>query len=135
MSVVRNYRPQSTITAAVTLTPEQSGTTFVCTKAAGADYTVTLPDPSIPGISYTMVMANAGAVAHAINFTSPTANTVFGMWRQTSGASTNAVNGSNITTISFTATAVASDRIDLESDGTNWRAVGSSGVAAGCAFS
>ena len=120
--------------AAVTITPQQSGTTFICTKQAAANTVVTLPDPTIAGLKYNFTMAQAAVIAQTIAFTSPTANTMAGFWQQVNGTATHTANGCVTVTVEFTATAEWNDTINLWSDGTYWHAQGLTGVAAGIAF-
>lgn len=121
-------------TAAIVLTPQQSGTTFIVQKQAAVNTTVTLPDPSIAGLKYTFIMAQVAVVAETFNFTSPVTNTMVGFWQQVSGVATHTAQPVATTTVEFTATAEWNDSITLLSDGTYWHAQGLTGVAAGIAF-
>jgi len=118
----------------VTLTPTQSGTVFICGKRAAGGVTINLPDPTISGLKYTFIMKQAAVVAQALTFTSPTANTMAGIWI---GATPN-VNATAqpcaTVSVAFTATAQWQDKIELVSANGQWIAYGVTGVAAGIAF-
>ena len=121
------------ITAAATVTPQMNGTTFICTKAAAANYVVTLPDPKIAGLRFRFIMAQAAVVAQTITLQAP-ANTMAGLWQQVNGTATPTANPVVTRSAVFTVTAQWGDFWDLTSDGTLWRAYGQSGVAGGLAF-
>jgi hypothetical protein len=126
--------PAGTVAVTVSVTPQMSGTTFICTKRAADDLVVVLPSPTIPGLKYRFQMATAAAVAQIITFGAG-AGTVRGSWRQISGASTlSAALGAVAATVGFTATATGACSIDMISDGTSYICQGWSGVAAGIAF-
>jgi hypothetical protein len=140
MSLFTNMSKVDTSTvngANVTLTPQQSGTTFICTKGAAA-VVVTLPDPTIAGLKYSFIMTQAAAVAQNIDITSPTANTMAGIITNVNAGPVVAITASGnpcATRIArFSATAVWSDKFDLVSDGILWHAYGISSAAGGVAL-
>lgn len=120
--------------ATVTVTPQMSGTTFVCTKRAAGGITVNLPDATIPGLWYKFTMDNVAVVATAITFTPVAGQLVRGYWAQVTGAKTFSASPSVFVSIALTATAISADSIVMISDGTGWYAQGETGVAAGIAF-
>ena len=122
------------VNVAVTVTPQMNGTTFICTKNAGL-LTVTLPDPTIAGLRFRFVMAQAAVVAQIITLQTPTANTMAGLWISNAGAVTATANACATHNANFTATSEWGDIWDLTSDGTLWRGYGTTSVAAGCSFS
>jgi hypothetical protein len=117
-----------------TVTPQMSGTTFICTKAAALT-TVTLPDPSIAGLKYKFIMAQAAVTAPLITLQSPVAATMAGIWVGATPNVNPTANPCATVNANFTATAQWGDSWELVSDGVLWRAYGVSGVAAGCSFS
>lgn len=120
--------------AAITLTPSQSGTTYICQKNAAANRIVNLPDPTIPGLSFVFKMESTAVVAFAIAFVSPTLITMTGNWRQINGTSIFTLDDPATGRVSFTATARSGDIITLISDGRYWICQGSTSTTAGIAF-
>ncbi len=114
------------VNVTVTLTPSQTGTTFICDSTLG-NQTANLPAPTVSGLNYTFYKANTGNVT---NVTSTAAN-MTGFWAQVNGTKTLAGPS---TTVRFTATGTPDDVIRIQSDGTNWRVQGETTVAAGIAF-
>jgi hypothetical protein len=135
MSVIPVNTTTINAVATVTLLPSNSGTIYICTKVPAGGSIVTLPNPTIPGLNFDFYMTQGAVVAQTITFASPVADTMVGLWTGSTGTSTPTANPVVTTNILFTATAISTDHINLKSDGTNWRASGSSGVAAGIAFS
>jgi hypothetical protein len=139
MSLAINASPINTVllnglTLAPTITPQMSGTTFICTKGAAADVIVTLPSPTIPGLNYKFQLAPGAAVNQIMTFGAG-AGSVRGSWRQITGALTlSALLGAAAATIGFTGTATGGDNIEVISDGTTYLCKGWSGVGAGIAF-
>ncbi len=120
--------------AAVTLNKSQSGTTFICTKLGSGTSTVTLPNPTIAGIKYTFILAQAAVVAHLLTIASPVADTMSGIWLGGTPTVNETANPCTTTNANFTATAQWSDKWELISDGAYWRAYGTTGAAAGMSF-
>ena len=113
------------LTVAIALTTADSGRVFKVSKAAA--YIITLPAVSA-GLQFTFL---SGAVAAFAVTIAGAAGTMVGLWRQISGAATVTAASASI---SFTATSVIGDRVDLVCDGTNWYCNASTGVAAGLVF-
>jgi hypothetical protein len=124
------------ITNTYTVLPCQNGATFLCTKQAGGDYTITLPVATIPGLSYKFV--NASIVAHAITI-GTVATSVLGSITLNVVAAVVCLRASTIaaggaTSIGFTATAVEGDTIMLTSDGVKWQSSGFSSADLGLVY-
>ena len=119
-------KPVITITAATTLTTAQSGCIVLVSKAAA--YTITLPPPTLAGLSFTLL---GGAVAAFAATVACGAGLLSGHWRQISGAATAATAA---TSIAFTATSVLGDRAEFLYDGTQWQVVASGAAAASFVF-
>ncbi len=109
--------------ANVVLTSNMSGTTFICTPG-GAARTVTLPSPLIPGLQFWF--RHAATVANTI--------TIIGGAGLLKGYYENAAGGltaCGTTSVTFRATAVYGDSIEMISDGTFWYAIAGTSAAAG----
>ena len=102
-----------------------SGIVLNVSKASA--YTITLPAPSIAasGCNYKFV---SGAVAANIVTITGGANTAFGVLTNSGGSV-----ATGVTNVTFTATSVRGDVIEVVCDGTAWNYRGSSSVAAGLA--
>lgn len=121
--------PNTTLTAASTLTAADSGKTFFLNLAGG--FATTLPAPAA-GLKFTFIVKTAPTTAYTI-VTSGSANIIVGQQHDAGGAAGD--TGATDDTISFVANqAVAGDRVDLISDGTSWFAYGFTKVAAGMTF-
>jgi hypothetical protein len=119
------------IAAAYTVLPCSNGSVFTCTKLGGANYTITLPSPTIAGLSYKFI---AGPTVARVIFMTSTAANIVGSVNINVNASANALVAVPSTSIQFTATSVPGDYCILTSDGTNWNCSGATSVAAGMAF-
>lgn len=114
----------STPTAAVTLTPADSGKTVFLNAAAG--FAITLPAPAA-GLKYKFLVGAAFATTNFTVVTDSGYNVIQG------GAIVNStfIPAADEDTINFVATAeTVGDYVVIESDGTNWLAEGV-GAAAG----
>ncbi len=117
------------LTAAATLTANDSGKTFFLNLAGG--FTVTLPTVT-DGVEYTFIVGTAPTTAYIITNALGTAgDNMVGHVLSSSGGpeDTEPTNGDSI---SFVAnTAVRGDRIHVISDGTSWHVVGSCAATGG----
>jgi len=118
----------ATSPATVTITPQQSGSTFIINKAT---VLVNLPSPTIAGLKFRFYNNNAVSVLVEI-FSIAGTGTMDGMWTQLSGAKT--LSNAFTQEIDFTATSIRGDYVDCISDGTFWRVEGQTGVAGGFQF-
>lgn len=108
----------------------ESGSTFFLDSAT--EFASTLPAPAL-GLRYTFIVKSAPAGADYTVVTTSSANIIVGL--QNSAAGDAGDTGTADDTISFVGgQAVAGDRVDLISDGTNWFAYARSKVAAGITF-
>lgn len=113
----------STIDAAATLTPANSGATYILSAAAGA--AIALPTDLESGVQFRFVVGSAFATT---DWTIVSATDVIQGNVLVAGAH---VAGSDENTISFVASAESiGDYVDVFCDGTNWYASGS-GVTSG----
>lgn len=113
----------STIDTAATLTPANSGATYILSASAGA--AIALPTDLESGVQFRFIVGSAFATT---NWTIVSATDVIQGNVLVAGAH---VAGSDENTISFVATAESiGDYVDLVCDGTNWYASGS-GVTTG----
>ena len=120
----------STLTAASTLTAEQSGTTFFLN--ATAEFATTLPAPAA-GLNYKFIVKAAPSGASYTIVTASSANIIKGQAVNAAGAAGD--TGTSDDTISFVdGQAVAGDMVTVISDGTSWFAYGVCAVAAGITF-
>ena len=121
--VVRERPSVSTIAAATTLTPADSGNTYILSAAAGA--AITLPAVGVSGINYKFIVGSAFATTDwtIVSSTDVTEGNVL-----VAGAH---VAGSNENTVSFVASAESvGDYVEYITDGTSWFVSGS-GVTTG----
>jgi len=118
------------LTAASTLTAEQSGTTFFLNSAT--EFATTLPLPA-PGVEFTFIIKTAPSGANYTVVTNGSANIIKGQAYPASGAAGD--TGTADDTISFVdAQAVAGDMVTVISDGTSWFAKAFCAVAGGVTF-
>jgi hypothetical protein len=120
----------TTLTAASTLTAEQSGNIFFLSSAT--EFATALPAPAA-GLSYTFIVGAAPASASYTVTSSGLANIIKGLAVNAAGVAGDA--GTADDTITFVdGQSVAGDRVDVVSDGTSWFAYGICAVAAGITF-
>lgn len=120
----------STLTAASTLTAEQSGTTFFLSSAT--EFVTTLPAPAA-GLTYTFIVGAAPSGASYTVVTASSANIIKGQAVNAAGVAGD--TGTADDTISFVdGQSVAGDQVTLISDGTSWFAKAFCAVAAGVTF-
>lgn len=109
--------------AAKSITPQMSGTTFVCTRpAADANaYILTLPSSTIAGLTYRFTYPTDSAAVGAgrsVTITTPdAAELLYGL--KNFHANITAVTAARTVILSGLATGAA--YVDLISDGSNWR--------------
>lgn len=114
------------LTAAKTLSRDDSWKTLYLTLAGG--FTVTLPLPYL-GLRFRFIVATAPTTAYIIK-TNATANIMYGMTEERAG--TAGVAGAAKNTFNFVANvAIIGDWVEFYSDGTNWYYHGMVDVAAG----
>ena len=120
----------TTLTAASTLTNEQSGTTFFLSSAT--EFVTTLPAPAA-GLTYTFIVGAAPSGAGYTVVTNASANIIKGQAVNAAGVAGD--TGTADDTISFVdAQSVAGDQVYLISNGTSWFAYAICAVAAGVTF-
>ena len=110
---------------------EESGKTFLLNSATA--FVTTLPLPAL-GLKFTFIVQTAPVGANDTIVTANSANIIKGMAVNTEAAG---VGSSSATadTISFVnAVTVASDMVEVRSDGTSWFAQGASKLAAGLTY-
>ena len=114
--------PIQAITAATTLTPTQSGSTFTVSQATA--YAITLPALQ-NGLNYKFICSTTGA--HTVAITSTAANIVgFAMFGP--NATVKSSHSAGTATVNFaTGAAGLGDVIYIHCDGSNWFAQGLSG--------
>lgn len=118
------------LTAASTLTAEQSGTVFFLNSAT--EFATTLPAP-VAGLTYTFIVKAAPSGASYTIVTGSSANIIKGQAVNAAGVAGD--TGTADDTISFVdGQAVAGDMVTVISDGTSWFAKGFCAVAAGITF-
>ena len=118
------------LTAASTLTAEQSGSVFFLNSAT--EFATTLPAPAA-GLTYTFIVKAAPSGADYTIVTTSSANIIKGQAVNAAGVAGD--TGTADDTISFvSAAAVAGDMVTVISDGTSWFAKGFCAVAAGITF-
>jgi hypothetical protein len=118
------------LTAASTLTAEQSGSVFFLNAAT--EFATTLPAP-VAGLTYTFIVKAAPSGANYTIVTAASANIIKGQAYPASGDAGD--TGTSDDTISFvSAAAVAGDMVTVISDGTSWFAKGFCAVATGITF-
>lgn len=118
------------LTAASTLTAEQSGTVFFLNSAT--EFATTLPAP-VAGLTYTFIVKAAPSGANYTVVTDSSANIIKGQAYPASGDAGD--TGTADDTISFvSAQSVAGDMVTVISDGTSWFAKAFCAVAAGVTF-
>lgn len=118
------------LTAASTLTAEQSGRTFFLNSAT--EFATTLPAPAA-GLNYSFIVKAAPSGASYTIVTASSANIIKGQQYNAAGAAGDV--GTADDTITFVdGQAVAGDRVDLISDGTSWFAYAFCSVAAAVTF-
>ena len=121
---------QSELTAASTLTAEQSGTVFFLNSAT--EFATTLPAP-VAGLTYTFIVKAAPSGANYTVVTGSSANIIKGQAYPASGDAGD--TGTADDTISFVSgSSVAGDMVTVISDGTSWFAKAFCAVAAGVTF-
>lgn len=117
------------VTATNTITNDESGRIFYLNAAGG--FTSTLPAPQA-GLKFTFIVKTAPTTAYVIT-TNSGANVLYGTYLDTVGELT---YFSAQDTLNFVAsTAVVGDRLDVESDGTNWYCKAVSGANGGITVS
>lgn len=127
---VTGPRAYSSLTAAKTITAAESGTTFFLNLAGG--FTVTLPTPAI-GLHYRFIVGIAPTTAYVIS--SATNDNIAGSVLSSSGAAEDTEAAATADVINFVAnTAKIGDRIEIESDDTNWYAYAICSAAGGVTF-
>lgn len=98
---------------------------------SSTEFATTLPAPFL-GARFTFIVAAAPSGASYTVVTSGAAEIIIGKVHSAAGDAGDVENTAGGTTITFVdGQAVAGDRVDLESDGTNWYVVGFASVAAG----
>ncbi len=118
------------LTAASTLTAEQSGSVFFLNSAT--EFATTLPAP-VAGLTYTFIVKAAPSGANYTIVTAASANIIKGQAYPASGDAGD--TGTADDTISFvSAAAVAGDMVTVISDGTSWFAKAYCAVATGVTF-
>lgn len=126
--IFNNYKPVEVVTAAKTLTADDSGKTLVLNAAAGAE--LTLPAVAISEGFHLKVIVGAAFATTAWTIKAAT-NKIQG------GAIVNStfVPGVDENTITFAhAAETVGDFIELSCDGTNWYANGVAAAAGGITF-
>lgn len=107
----------------------ESGRTFYLNAAT--EFVSTLPAPAL-GLRFTFIVAAAPSGADYTVVTNGAAEIIIGKVHSAAGDAGDVENTAGGTTITFAGgQAVAGDRVDIESDGTNWYAVCFASVAAG----
>ncbi len=118
------------VTATNAITAAESGTTFFLD--ATTEFVSTLPAPAL-GLRYSFIVKAEPSGANYTVVTTSSANIIIG--KQFVAADAAGDTGTADDTISFVSgQAVAGDRVDVISDGTNWFAYAFSAVAAGITF-
>lgn len=118
------------VTAANTITAEESGKTFFLNSATG--FASTLPAPAA-GLKYSFIVKTAPTSGNHTIVTNASANVIQGFSLvMADAAGVAAVNEDSINLVANQA--VVGDRVDVESDGTNWYVVAKVSVAAACTF-
>lgn len=118
--VIQKQARQITLTAAATLDVSDSGALILLNLAGG--FTVTLPAPAA-GLAFDFLVKTAPTTAYIVSSGSSNTDIIIGHVLSSSGAAedTEATAGGDV--VNFVAsTAVAGDRLKLESDGTYWYA-------------
>lgn len=101
----------STITSATTLTPYQSGQTFLVTQGA-ANYNITLPAAvDLVGCSYKFMLGTASA--NTVSIVAPS-TLLYGYMINNTGGTLAATAISGSTSITFTADAVVGDQLTID---------------------
>jgi hypothetical protein len=118
------------VTATNVIAATESGLTYFLNSAT--EFVSTLPAPAA-GLKFSFIVTAAPSGASYTVVTNASANIIRGL--QFSSAGDAGDNGQTDDTITFVdGQAVAGDRVDVESDGTNWFAYAFSKVAAGITF-
>ncbi len=115
-----------TILAAQVISPDDSGATFFLSAAAG--FSSTLPAPAM-GLKYSFVVLTAPTSVGYTILTNASANIISGTHSVTATGGGSAIAAADTVTL-VANSAVAGDRIDVISDGTNWYAQASSTLKA-----
>lgn len=116
-----------TLTAAKTVTAEESGSTFLLNSAT--EFVTTLPAPAA-GLRYTFIVKAAPASASYTVVAAGSANIIKGFAANAAGAAVTPLgDGDTITFVD--SQAVAGDQVTVISDGTSWFMSGFAQVAAG----
>lgn len=122
----------TTLTAASTLTAEDSGRVFFLNSAT--EFATTLPAPAA-GLSFTFIVKAAPSGASYTIVTGSSANIIKGVQFTAEDAGGSGDSGTADDTITFVdGQAVAGDRVDLICDGTNWFAYGFTKLVAALTF-
>lgn len=117
------------VTATNVITAAESGKTFFLNSTT--EFVSTLPAPAI-GLKYSFVVTGAPAAASYTVVTDSAAELIIGRVLCSADAAGDTENTAGGTTVTFVdGQAVMGDRLDIESDGTNWYCVGICAVAAG----
>jgi hypothetical protein len=115
-----------TLSAARTVTADESGKTFLLALAGG--FAVTLPPP-VYGARFTFIASISPTTAYTV-ITSGSANIIKGFAVNAAGAAVTPLSDGD--TITFVANqALAGDQVTVVSDGTSWFMSGFAQVAAG----
>jgi hypothetical protein len=120
------------LAAASTLTARDSGKTFFLN--ATSEFATTLPSPAL-GTRFTFIVSGAPSGASYTIITPASAQIIIGKQHSAAGDAGDVENTAGANTITFVdGQAVAGDRVEIISDGTNWYAVAFTSVAAGLTF-
>lgn len=120
--------PPEIVTATNVITADESGKTFFLSSAT--EFVSTLPAPSL-GLHYSFIVTAAPSGANYTIVTNASSNIIKGQCYtvDVNSATDPDFEASGCDTISFvSAKAIAGDRVDVVSDGTNWFAYAFSSV-------
>lgn len=117
------------VTAANVITADENNKTFYLDAAAG--FLSTLPAPFL-GAKYTFIVKTATS-SNGYTIGTPTADIIFGSSVERAGTAGVAGASEDLITL-VNGQMVVGDRVDLESDGTNWYARAQTDIAAGITF-
>jgi CBS domain containing-hemolysin-like protein len=121
------------VSGIVTLTPFQSGTTFIMTKLLGTPTVINLPSPTIAGLKYRFYLS--ATIPVLLSIVSPNgASSLIGFFSGINGNKTPSTIASGDSELIFENIALAGDYADFTSDGTLWHVEGSSGIDNGFLF-
>jgi hypothetical protein len=118
-------RSSETVTATNVIKPHENNKTFYLNAAGG--FTSTLPAPQV-GLKFTFIVKTAPTTAYIVSTASGN-NVLYGTYLDIVGEQ---VYFSAQDTVNFVAnTSVVGDRLEVESDGTNWYCKAFSGANGG----